>query len=325
MRQGKLPTLEETSADKIVRYRMYVVTGPGAVDDVVSAWSDGLFNSPYGQITGQIVDASNKAPIPNILIAAGGQQILTDSAGKFNLEEVPVGTHNLVAYAIDGAYQSFQQGAKVEEGKSTPVTISLTRASMVNVVFTVSVPGGSAIQNMPIRLAGNLYQLGDTFGNLQGGLSTIATRMPVLAPLPDGRYSITLALPVGADIRYKYTLGDGFWNAEHTSDGTFMVRQLIVPASQSPVQVQDDVQTWQAGNSAPILFAISSPSNSIRMAGPNPCRCGRAGTTNGFTNSIVRSICWAVSSTVIAVTTSVAWLMMCKLPRVRPGARFPPA
>ena len=261
MRQGKLPTLEDTSADKTVRYRMYVVTGPGAVDDVVSAWSDGLFNSPYGQITGQIVDASNKAPIPNILISAGGQQILTDSAGKFNLEEVPVGTHNLVAYAIDGAYQSFQQGAQVEEGKSTPVAISLTRASMVNVVFTVSVPGGSAVQNMPIRLAGNLYQLGDTFGNLQGGLSTVATRMPVLAPLPDGRYSITLALPVGADIRYKYTLGDGFWNAEHTSDGAFMVRQLIVPASQSPVQVQDDVQTWQAGNSAPILFEVTVPAN----------------------------------------------------------------
>ena len=69
---------------------------------------------------------------------------------------------------------------------------------------------------MPIRLAGNLYQLGDTFGDLQGGLSTVATRMPVLAPLPDGRYSITLALPAGADIRYKYTLGDGFWNAEHS-------------------------------------------------------------------------------------------------------------
>ncbi len=260
MRQGKSSTLEDTSADKTVRYRMYMVTGPGEADDVISAWADGLFSSPYGRISGQVVDASNNTPIPNILILAGGQQILTNSTGKFNLEELPVGTHNLVAYSIDGAYQTFQQGARVEEGKSTPVTLSLTRASMVNVVFTVSVPGNT-LQNVPIRLAGNLYQLGDTFGDLQGGLSTIATRMPVLAPLPDGRYNITLALPVGADFRYKYTLGDGFWNAEHTSDGAFNVRELIVPPSQNPVQIQDSVQTWQAGSSAPILFEVSVPAN----------------------------------------------------------------
>jgi hypothetical protein len=260
MRQGKLDTLEDTSADKTVRYRMYDVTGPGQVDEVVSAWSDGLFSSSYGRVTGQVVDSSNNAPIPNILIAAGGQQILSDSAGKFNLEELPVGTHNLVAYAIDGAYQTFQQGARVETGKSTPVTFSLTRASMVNVVFTVTVPSNT-LQNVPIRLAGDLYQLGNTFGDLQGGLSTVATRMPVMAPLADGRYSITLALPAGADIRYKYTLGDGFWNAEHNLDGAFNVRQLIVPASQAPVQVQDTVQTWQAGASSPILFEVNVPAN----------------------------------------------------------------
>ena len=157
MRQGKLPTLEDTSADKAVRYRMYYVTGPGEVDDVVSAWADGLFNSPYGRITGQIVDSSNNAPIPNILIAAGGQQTLTDSNGKFNLEDLPVGTHNLVAYAIDGAYQTFQQGARVEAGKSTPVTLSLTPASMVNVVFTVSVPGGA-----PFKMCRSAWQATST-------------------------------------------------------------------------------------------------------------------------------------------------------------------
>ncbi len=258
MRQGKLPTPEDTSADKAVRYRMYFVSGPGGVDDVVSAWADGLFNSPSGRITGQAVDSTNKAPLANILIAAGGQQTLTDSNGKFNLEDLPAGTHNLVAYAINGAYQTFQQGATVAAGQTTPVALSLTPASMVTVVFTVSVPSNT-LQNVPIRLAGNLYQLGDTFGDLQGGMSSVATRMPMLAPTPDGRYTITLALPAGADIRYKYTLGDGFWNAEHTSDGAFNVRQLIVPASQNPVQVQDSVPTWQSGTSSPILFEVNVP------------------------------------------------------------------
>jgi hypothetical protein len=260
LRQGNLPILEDTSADKAVRYRLYYAGGPGAVEDVVSAWSDGPFNSPNGRITGQIVDSSNKAPIPGILISAGGQQTLTDSSGAFTLEALPVGTHNLAAYALDGAYQTTQQGARVEAGKTTQVSLPLTPASMVSVVFTVKVPG-SSIQNLPVRLAGNLIQLGDSFGDLQGGLSSVATRMPLLSQLPDGRYTITMNLPVGADIRYKYTLGDGLWNAEHASDGSFMLRQLIVPASQSPIQVQDTVGTWQAGSSSPILFELNVPAN----------------------------------------------------------------
>src|SRR5574342_621727 len=69
-----------------------------------------------------------------------------------------------------------------------------------------------------VALGGNLLQLGNTFSDLRGGLSTVADRMPVLTPLPDGRYSVSLFLPVGAEIEYKYTMGDGFWNAEFTSD-----------------------------------------------------------------------------------------------------------
>jgi hypothetical protein len=260
MRQGNLPILEDYPADKIVRYRIYHVTGKGAVDDAVSSWADTLFNSPYGRITGQVVDSSNNIPVPNILMAAGGEQTLSDSTGRFSFEALPVGTHNLVAYALDGAYQTFQQGARVEAGKLTQVSLSLTPASMVDVVFTVSVPG-SAFQPQPIRLAGNLYQLGNSFGDLQGGLSTVAARMPLLSQMPDGRYSITLSLPVGADIRYKYTLGDGFWNAEHANDGAFVVRQLVVPASLIPIQVEDTVSTWQSGPDSPILFELTVPQN----------------------------------------------------------------
>ena len=153
VRQGNLPTLEDTSADRPVRYRLYDVTGPGSVEDVVSAWSDGHFNSPNGRISGQVVDSShNNAPLAGILVAAGGQQTVSDSSGRFNLEALPVGTHNLIAYAMDGAYQPYQQGASVVADKATLVTLSMTPASLVSVVFTVSVPG-STIQNLPIRLA----------------------------------------------------------------------------------------------------------------------------------------------------------------------------
>jgi hypothetical protein len=127
------------------------------------------------------------------------------------------------------------------------------------VTFVASLPADS-VGGAPVRLAGNLSQLGNTFSDLRGGVSTVATRMPTLSPRQDGRQSITLSLPVGADIRYKYTLGDGFWNAEHAADASFVVRQLIVPPND--VIVQDTIATWQAGTqSAPILFDVTVPGN----------------------------------------------------------------
>ncbi len=215
VRQAVLPILEDNAFEKPVRYRIYHANTPGMVQDVVSSWVDTPFNAPVGWISGRIVNALDGKPLTNILVAAGGQQRLTDSNGAYSIDGLPAGTHNLVAYALDGSHLTFQQGATVAEGKNTPANISMIPAPLVTVSFTVSVPGDTAA-NAPIRLAGNLYTLGNTFGDLNAGLSTVATRMPVLSAVGDGRYTIALMLPAGADIRYKYTLGDGFWNAEHT-------------------------------------------------------------------------------------------------------------
>ena len=256
LRQTALPILEDSSADQTVRYRMAYVTGPMAVQDVVASWSDSPFSGPTGRVSGQVVNAADGTPIPDILVTAGGLQTLTDSGGNFSLEELPPGTHNMVAYALDGMHQPFQQGATVVADKPTPVKLAMAPAALVNVIFTVIVPHDT-VPTAPIRLAGNLYQLGNTFGDLDGGLSLVATRMPVLSPLPDGRFTLSIMLPAGADIRYKYTMGDGFWNAEHRQNGEFVVRQLIVP--QANALIQDVVETWQAGPSAPILFEVSVP------------------------------------------------------------------
>ena len=198
------------------------------------------------------------APIPGILVSAGGAQMLTDSAGRFELDGFRGGDHNLVAYALDGAYQTFQQGATVAENQSTPVQIQMKPAQMVNVIFTVAVPE-STQRGVPLRLAGNLLQLGNTFSDLQGGLSTVADRMPVLSPLADGRYSVSLFLPAGAHVEYKYTLGDGFWNSEFTSTGQYVTRNLIVPTTN--MTVDDTIQSWQTGPSSPILFEVTVPSD----------------------------------------------------------------
>ncbi len=260
LRQSNLPIIEADSANQAVRYRIYSVDGPGGVDDVIAGWTGMPFSGVTGRIAGQVVDSASGAGIPNLLIDAGGEQTLTDSNGAFTLEGLLPGTHNLAAYALDGAYPTYQQGARVEAGKLTPVQISLAPSPLVSVVFTVIVPPGTTA-SMPVRLAGNLLQLGNTFGDLNGGMNTVATRMPLLTPMQDGRFTLTLNLPAGTDLRYKYTLGDGFWNAEHASDGSFVVRQLIVPKTSDPFQVQDLVATWQAGPSSPIVFEASVPAD----------------------------------------------------------------
>ena len=258
-RLGTPAALEDTALGTQVRYRLYAVSGPGGVEDRVASWSDTGFSGPLGRINGTVVEAGSGRPLPNILVGAGGQTTLTDSLGQYQLEALPVGNQHLTASALDGAYQPFQQGALVAEGQTTVAPLSLQPAATVQVTFIVSLPADT-VSGAPVRLAGNLTQLGNTFADLRGGVSTVATRMPTLAPLPDGRQSLVLRLPVGADMRYKYTLGDGFWNAEHAADATSVVRQLIVPASD--LVVQDTVTTWAGGNqSAPILFEVTVPAN----------------------------------------------------------------
>ena len=258
IRQSTSQIIESNFMKSTVRFRLYYVGGPGEVMDSIYGWSDNSLSIETGRITGTVISNEDGNGVADILISAGGLQTMTDSNGNFTLEGLVAGTHNLVAYSVEGHFQTFQQGARILAGKRTPVKISLASAEMVNVLFTVIVPWNT-VPATPIRLAGNLYQLGNSFGDLQGGINGVSSRMPILTPMVDGRYTLSLMLPVGADIRYKYTLGDGFWNAEHQTDGNFILRQLIVPPSGGPVQ--DVVDTWQAGKSAPILFDVTVPEN----------------------------------------------------------------
>lgn len=255
---GSYQSQEDAIGDLPIRYRLYYVTGSGEVKDVVGGWSDRPNAKMTGILQGHLLNADNSVPIPNILVTAGGLQVLTDSAGFFSLYGLPPGTHNFVTFAMDGMYQTFQQGATVANDQVTPIEARLKPAPLVNVTFIVGVP-----QNMdtgaPVRIAGSLLQLGNTFADLKGGISTIAGRMPVMTLSPDGRQVLSLNLPVGADIRYKYTLGDGFWNAEHKQSGEFQLREFIVP--ETNIIIQDRVETWQAGPSGPILFELTVPAD----------------------------------------------------------------
>jgi hypothetical protein len=258
-RQGDFILEEHTTDERPVRYRIYRVDGPGIVKDVVSSWSDSAYVGATGRIMGEVTNQEDGSPIPNLLVTAGGSHAVTSSTGDYLIEGLPPGLHNLVLYAFDGGYQTYQQGALVAENSTTPADIQLTPASLVKLIFTATVPTGT-LPAVPIRLAGNLDQLGNTFADLSGGVNTIAARMPTLTPLKDGRYALEIDLPAGAFIEYKYTLGDGFWNSEYTPNGDFRLRTMTVPNADTVIE--DQIDNWGDNSTVgPILFDLTVPSS----------------------------------------------------------------
>ena len=256
VRIGGNQTQETNAFNQPIRYRLYEVVGPSETTDLIAAWPDRPFNGATGSVQGTAINADSGTAIPNLLVSAGGVQALTDSAGRFTLQGIPVGTHNVVAYALDGGYATFQQGATVAQGLATPVEARVKPTVLVPVTFTVHVPKNTQ-PGAPVRIAGNLLQLGNTFADLRGGMSVLADRMPIMNTIAEGLYTYTINLPVGADIRYKYTLGDGIWNAERKSNGGFELRQMIVPPDGAIVE--EEVVTWQSGPSKPITFEVTAP------------------------------------------------------------------
>ncbi|HCK66225.1 MAG TPA: hypothetical protein DHW49_08150 [Anaerolineae bacterium] len=258
IRQGPALVFEDTSFGTAIRYRMHVANGPSEVRDIIADWDDKSYTRPTGSILGQIYNADSNTPVPNILVTAGGVQHITDSLGRFELTGLPTGTHQLVAYSLDGLYIPFQQGAVVASEAPTLVDVRIKPSRFVNVTFRVSVPADT-VPGVPVRIAGNILQFGNTFADLPGGVSTVTNRMQDMQLQADGRYAITVGLPVGTYIQYKYTLGDGFWNAEHKEDGSWIVREFIVP--EQDITLQDSIATWSTTrNSAPILFETTIPS-----------------------------------------------------------------
>jgi hypothetical protein len=250
--------VEYTAAGNQVRYRLAVVNGPQEVNDLISAWTDYAYNGPTGRIHGQVINADSNAPYANALVIGGGMQTLTASDGTFLLEGLPPGLHNLTVYSLDGSFDAFQQGAIVAQDATTPAMIKVTPASFVNITFVVHAPQVN-IKGLPIRIVGNTYNLGNTFADLEGGVSVIASRAPLMTFNEDGTYSLTLSLPIGLDLRYKYSVGDGFWNAEHAANGVFVTRQLVVPAEDTTID--DTVTAWSAGDNQPVSFIVTVPAS----------------------------------------------------------------
>ncbi len=252
---GETYTVESAQIGASVRYRLYFVEHADEIKDLLFSWGESSSNGKYGRLAGIVLDRETKAPISDILVSAGGQLTFSDMNGRFYIDGLVEGTHNVVFYAIDGHYRTYQQGATIASGSITQANLSLIPMPLVKVRFRVTPP--TEAQGAPIYLAGNLIQFGNTFSVLNSGLSINPKGQPVLTPQDDGTLTLDLQVYVGADLRYKFTLGDGYWNAEQSPSGGFQVRQLVVP--NESITLNQKISSWRTTNLEPITFKIFMP------------------------------------------------------------------
>lgn len=247
---------ETDARGNAVLYRLARITGPGQVDDIAAGWADAPYQGPTGRIVGNVYDALTGEFLPEIIVNAGGVQAVSDGEGYFRIDGLPPGTHRITAISPDGAYYPFDQGAVVAADSATPVDLGMVPAPEVQVGFEVTVPADTS-PGAPVRIAGNLLQLGHLFTALPGDASTLPARLPVMTQLDATNFIYVATLHAGTDLRYKYTLGDGLWNAERTAEGAFLTRRIILP--EENVILTDTVSTWRAGESAAIRIHVTTP------------------------------------------------------------------
>jgi TonB-linked SusC/RagA family outer membrane protein len=162
-----------------------------------------------GAISGQIIEARSRAPIPNaqVSIAALGAGALTQATGRFLIPNVPVGTHTVEVMLI--GYSRVSQEVVVESGQTTVVNLTLSEqaVSLDEVVVTGTagatqrralgqsvgrVDASEVIEIAPVREMQNMLQ-----GRVPGAFVRQASG--VLGEGPDIAIRGLKSLSLGAD------------------------------------------------------------------------------------------------------------------------------
>ena len=239
---GNPPSIEYDSGKKQIRYRMLIINGPSIVNDLIAGWQNLPYQGNAGTLQGFIYNETNSEPISNAMVIIAGMRTFTGLDGSYVIDNIPVGEYNLTAYHIDGLFLPFQQRAIIAANAVTPANFGMKPALMVNITFKVSPPSEN-LAGAPIRLFGDFFSLGNTYNDLQGGITSPSINGRLLSYQDDGTYSVTLSLPAGHPLEYKYSLGDGFWNAEHSSDNNWKIRKIIIPNVDTVIN--DVISTWK--------------------------------------------------------------------------------
>jgi hypothetical protein len=248
----------EAGADSgMVDYRTYYASGNNQVEDSIAHWTGSEFHGTTGRIRGLVRDAVTGLAIPGLVVGTAGLRVITDTNGYYMLSGVPTGKQTLIAFDMDGGYRPFIQEAIIADGQDTPANLALSPAPRVTVSFHLYTPQAEMPPGAQIRMVGNLLMLGNTFQ--PGAASTMVepARAPLMTMLNDGTFVVSLSLPVGTHVRYKFTLGDGFWNAERDAQGRLVLRDMIVP--EHDTIIENGVIAWQTNALGPVTFNAVTP------------------------------------------------------------------
>jgi hypothetical protein len=240
-----------------IQFRLVLADGAYQKRDVITAWSTDGSSASNGQVAGHLFDIESGEPVHEAIISLGGKVVFTDSQGWFRVQDMPPGEHTLTALAHDGSFLGKHQGVVIAANSETLVELRVRSAEKVSVTFELEAPPAT-FPGVPIRIAANLSQFGHLFGSLADGSLSEAALMPEMTPVEGSRYRYSTELFSGSQLRYRYTLGDGLWNAERDLQGAQVLRQIVIP--ENDVVIRDQIDTWEAGEGG-ATFLVNVPAD----------------------------------------------------------------
>lgn len=255
VRTAPTHAVESDARGQPITARIGLVDGPTEIRQVIAGWVGEPVETRTGRIVGTLFDALDGSPLADILVSAGGQAVFTDGQGAFRLDDLVEGLHILVALSPSGSHLAMQQGAIVAADSETPAALGLVPAAPIVVTFQVTVPPDTPPESQ-LRVAGNILPLGNTFAVLAGGTTGSVGTMPDLVRVDPSTFIGIVPAFAGTDLRYRYTLGDGRWNAERDESGNPWTRELLLP--DHDVTLTDVVSTWHDSAGAEVRFHVAS-------------------------------------------------------------------
>lgn len=256
VQDGTPPRIEYDSQNQQVRYRQAFINGPLVIKDEIAGWLTAPFAGSSGILQGFIYNSETSEPISNVMLSISGMRTFSGADGSYSIPNIPAGEHLLTAVHVDGLFHPFQQKAVIASNAVTPANFGMMPNRLVNITFIVTPPAEN-LAGAPIRLFGSFLSLGNSFADKQGGITTEMGNGKNLIVRDDGTYAITLSLPAGHPLEYKYSLGDGFWNAERDNSTSFHIRSIIIPAEDTIIH--DFIATWRNSGDPPLAFHVSVP------------------------------------------------------------------